>query len=386
MQQELGELVRVSPETFSVRRQRRGRGFVYLDEDGQSAGDEIAERARSLVIPPAWRDVLICSDPLGHIQAVGIDARGRKQYLYHPQFRQQQDLLKFEAMNEFAARLPALREQVDRDLRRHSLSRERVISCAIHLLDLGTFRVGRETYLQNGTYGLSTLRRDHVRLRSRGVIEFDFRAKSGKQRQLTIRDARAARTLERIFAEDPTGEQLFSYLENGWWVDVRSFEVNDRIKELIGEEFSAKDFRTWNATTLAACRLAVYGPVESSSARKKVERQVCKEVSELLGNTPAICRSSYIDPRLFSEFERGVTIEDAVDEISKTDWPFLPQERPQVETAVVELLATADSSAPATTMVDDLTAQVRAVSSRPGRKSDRSDDSLLKALQASLKR
>jgi DNA topoisomerase IB len=286
-----------------------GRGFGYRDADGERVDDEeTLARIRELAIPPAWKEVWICPDPFGHLQATGIDAAGRKQYLYHERWQQRQAERKFELVREFSASLPRLRRGVTADLRRQGMPRERALACAVRLLDLGFFRVGGEVYAEeNESYGLATVRRDHVTLRANEVI-FDFPAKSGQRRVQSIRDPAARRAIELMRRRRSGPEDLLAWRDGREWRDVRSEDVNDYIQGKIGEEFSAKDFRTWHGTVLAAVELAGEPEPASPAQAKRSIRTAVECVSEALGNTPAVCRRSYIDPRVIERFRDGETI------------------------------------------------------------------------------
>jgi DNA topoisomerase IB len=330
-------------------RRRRGRGFEYLDERGHAVRDEeTLARIRALAIPPAWRDVWICPDPLGHLQATGVDAAGRKQYRYHDRWRERRDQAKFDDMIRFAEALPGLRERVDQDLAgRDEPTREVVLAALIRLLDRGFFRIGSEEYAErNGTYGVVTLQREHVRLEG-DLLRFDYLAKGGQRRRVDLFDpdvAAVVRRLKRRRAESPA---LFAYRRTRRWTVVRSEEVGERIKELTGGDFSAKDFRTWNATVLAAVALAVSAAAAGSrTARKRAISRAVTEVSLYLGNTPAVCRRSYIDPRVFHRFEAGVTIGGALGEIAAVQGSGEPAVQGEVEEAVLDLLS-GDVGAPA---------------------------------------
>jgi DNA topoisomerase-1 len=304
-----GRLRRSDCTTQGIARLGAGRGFTYRDADGERIDDEeTLARIRELGIPPAWKEVWICLDPLGHLQATGIDAAGRKQYLYHERWQQRQAERKFEVVREFAAALPRLRRSVTADLRHRGMPRERALACAVRLLDLGFFRVGGEVYAEeNESYGLATVRREHVTLKANEVI-FDFPAKSGQRRVQSIRDPAARRALELMRRRRSGPEDLLAWQDGREWRDVHSHDVNDYIKEKIGERFSAKDFRTWHGTVLAAVELAGE-PAPSSEARaKRSIRAAVERVSEALGNTPAVCRRSYIDPRVIERFRDGETI------------------------------------------------------------------------------
>jgi DNA topoisomerase I len=303
-------------------RRRRGRGFEYLDPGGQRVDDETAERIRRLTIPPAWTDVWICPWPNGHLQATGRDTAGRLQYLYHSEWRTERDREKFERMLEFAGGLPALREQVSTDLAGRGLRRERVLACATRLLDRGFFRIGGESYAEeNGTFGLATLQRRHVRFLADGSMLFAYAAKGGRQRRLRLADDDVRAVLRAIKRRHgPAG--LLAY-RDGRWIDVRSGDINEYIREYSGGPFSAKDFRTWHATVLAAVAVAVLGHrVRSDTGRRRVVLQASREVARYLGNTPAVCRDAYIDPRVFERYYADRTIAVDLDGIAERDaWP-----------------------------------------------------------------
>jgi DNA topoisomerase I len=332
-------LRRVSSEGPGIRRRRRGRGFSYLGPNGTPVrGDETIHRIRALAIPPAWTDVWICPDPLGHLQASGTDAAGRRQYLYHERWRARRDAEKFDRMLAFAHRLPQVRERVAADLERRGLAREKALAVAVRLLDLALFRVGSESYTRdNGSFGLATVRRDHVRT-SGDVVRFDYRAKSGQRRIQEVADAEIApivRTLKRRRDENP---ELLAYRNGSGWRDVRSEDVNAYVKELAGDGFSAKDFRTWHGTVFAAVALAAAGevPVAQGPRRRRISAAV-KEVAAELGNTPAVARASYIDPRMLDRYEEGVTITRRLEETVDGDLAD-PAFRDAVEAAVLDLL------------------------------------------------
>jgi DNA topoisomerase IB len=317
---------------------RRGRGFAYRHADGSLVEDrETLERLRELAIPPAWSEVWICADPRGHLQATGVDAAGRKQYLYHPVWRSRRDREKFDRMLEFAAALPALRRRVTRDLSLPRFPKQKVVACAVRLLDLGFFRIGGEDYAQdNGTFGLATLQREHVTLAPGPTLVFDFPAKGGARRRQSVTD-RAAYEVVSALKRRRTGSELLAFRDGGAWRDVRSSDINDYIRD--AGEFSAKDFRTWNATVLAAVSLAVLGQGGSGSptARKRIVSLAVGEVAHYLGNTPAVCRASYIDPRVIDRFHAGVTVRAV---IGKLGGP--PDDRAAqrvIEAAVLELLS-----------------------------------------------
>jgi DNA topoisomerase IB len=294
-----------------LRRRRAGRGFTYVDEVGARIDDdEVLDRIRALAIPPAWTDVWICSDPRGHIQATGKDAKGRRQYRYHDRWTEQRAAEKFDRILAFARRLPALREQVRADLALDGMPRARVLACAVRLLEVGCFRVGGATYAaQNGSYGLATIRKEHVRVRGE-ALWFDFDAKSGQHLQRVVVDPKVldvVRTLRR--RRSGATDELLAYKdERGRWVDVTADDINGYLREHLGGGFTAKDFRTWVGTVLTAVILADRERPETDRARRKQVREAVGEVAEHLGNTPAVARSAYIDPRVVDRYEDDDTI------------------------------------------------------------------------------
>jgi DNA topoisomerase I len=294
-----------------IRRRRRGKGFQYLDDEGKKITDpEVLERIDELRIPPAWGDVWICPYPFGHLQATGVDAAGRKQYLYHPRWRARRDQEKFDEMIDFARALPLMRKRVARNLRGSELTRERVLACAVRLLDRGFFRVGGEDYaVENESYGLATMRKEHVTVERTGAITFDYPAKSGQRRVQSVVDPDVYEIVKRLKRRRGGGDELLAYQEGRRWRDIKSADINEYVKRVTGGDFSAKDFRTWNATVLAAVALAVSGQAsQSKTGRKRAMTRAVKEVARYLGNTPAVCRASYIDPRVFDRFQGGLTI------------------------------------------------------------------------------
>ena len=342
----MARLRRVDCSAAGITRRRRGRGFEYLDDDGTRIDDpETLERIGELVIPPAWKDVWICPFPMGHIQATGIDAAGRKQYVYHRKWRERRDQEKFDAMVKFARCLPKLRRRVKRDLARPELDQQRVLACAVRLLDRGFFRIGGEDYAEsNDSYGLATMHKKHVTLKKPDFIRFDYPAKSGKRREQSIVDPEVFEIVETLKRRRGGDHELLAYKVGRRWIDVRSEDINGYIKVMAGDDFSAKAFRTWNATVLAAVALAVSGPAGQSSktARKRAVSRAVKEVSHYLGNTPAVCRASYIDPRVFDRFDSGLTISGVLPQLG--DEADLASIHGQVEEAVLELIADNDDS------------------------------------------
>ncbi len=317
-------------------RRRCGSGFSYRDADGERIRDEeTLARIRSLAIPPAWQDVWICPDPTGHIQATGYDEAGRKQYLYHERWHERAAERKFETMREFAVALPRLRGAVTRDIRAEGVPRRRALACAVRLLDLGFLRVGGEEYAEaNGSYGVATIRREHVSI-SRDEMVFDFPAKSGQRRVQSLRDRLARDAIEAMRQRRGGPPDLIVFEEDGSWRDVRSDDVNDYIKAKIGERFSAKDFRTWHGTVLAAVELAAEGPPASRAAAERSIAAAVRRVSDALGNTPAVCRSSYIDPRLLDRYRDGATI----DLRGGGGGTVSPRARARIERKVLDILA-----------------------------------------------
>jgi DNA topoisomerase I len=293
-----------------IARRRRGRGFEYLDAGGERVTDaDVLARIDALVIPPAWKDVWICPHPGGHIQATGSDDRGRKQYLYHPRWRERQDSKKFDDMVVFARALPGLRERVAADLDGDELDREHVLACAVRLLDRGFFRIGSEDYaVTNDTYGLATMRKRHAAVKG-DMLLFDYPAKSGKRRIQAVIDPEIAATVLRLKQRRGGGEELLAFKRSGRWVDVRSHDINSYLKDATGLEISAKDFRTWGATVMAEVALAVAGPAAGTkTGRKRTITRAVKEVAYYLGNTPAVARTSYIDPRVFDRYRDGIVV------------------------------------------------------------------------------
>ena len=303
----------------------------------------VLERVRALGIPPAWTDVWICPHEHGHLQAVGVDAAGRRQYIYHSRWRERRDQQKFDRMLTFARLLPVLRASAARDLELPDLGRRRVLACAVRLLDVGFFRIGGESYAsRNGSFGLATLERRHVKLAGNGRIVFDYPAKSGQRRVQSVVDEDVYEVIRALKRRRSGGDALLAYRreEDGAWVDVRSFEINAYIKELTSADVSAKDFRTWHANLLAATALAVSAWQETQTGREKAIRHAVQEAAYYLGNTPTVCRASYLDPRLFDHYRSGSTVADALQE-AVLEESELPGET--VERALIDLLEEAPS-------------------------------------------
>ena len=295
-------------------RRRSGKGFTYLDTDGSRlTDDEALERIRKLVIPPAWTDVWIATHPNSHIQATGVDAAGRKQYRYHDEWRTARDEAKFDHALEVAARLPKIRERLCADLTEgRGLTRQRVLAAIVRLLDMGMFRIGSDQYAvreDDPSFGLSTLRPEHVRTRG-GCVLLEFTGKSGVSHSSTVDDGEVCAVLRDLKRRRRGEDRLFAYWDRGQrrWQEIRADAINDYLREASGEQMSAKDFRTWHGTVKAAAELAEAGPQPTEAKRKKAVSHAMKEVAELLGNTPAVARASYVDPRVIEAFEEGEVI------------------------------------------------------------------------------
>jgi DNA topoisomerase-1 len=288
-----------------IRRQRRGKGFAYLNGNGKLVRDPYAmARIRSLAIPPAWTDVWICASEYGHLQATGRDAKGRKQYRYHLDFVAIRDSAKYERLVDFAKSLPALRAAVSRHMVLPGLPREKVLATIVHLLDSTLIRIGNDSYArQNDSYGITTLRDSHVKVAG-GELRFQFKGKSGKTWRLTLRDRRIARIIRSC--QELPGQHLFQYLdEKGEVLRVTSTDVNEYLREVTGGEVTAKDFRTWAGTVLAANLLIEIGKPESVTAAKRQIRAAMQEVAARLGNTVAICRKCYVHPSVLEAYGAG---------------------------------------------------------------------------------
>jgi len=303
-------LRRVRPSDPGWSRVRRGRGWTYLDETGARISDpEAIARCTGLAIPPAWRDVWICPHANGHIQALGTDDAGRRQYLYHPQWRARRDRAKHEHVVQLARHLPRARRQVRADLRLPGLGRRRVLALAFRLLDDAYFRAGGESYARdNGSFGLATLRRDHVTVTDDGVW-FGYPAKSGQWRETQVTDPAVVDVVVELLARDDPDPDLLAWQDDdGAWHDVTATEIGEEVRARLGTQARPKDFRTWHATVLAAAALAAEPVPRSARARRRVVAQVVREVADEIGNTPAVARGSYIDPRLIDLWERDTTI------------------------------------------------------------------------------
>ena len=290
-------------------RKRRGKGFAYYDSDGELLTDEkTLQRVKDLVIPPAWKKVWISPHPNGHIQAVGTDAAGRRQYIYHQAWQEERAEEKFDRVLDLSLQLPQWRARVTEDLGAKGLGRDRVLALALHLLDRGYFRAGGEQYAdENESYGLATLLCEHITL-NRDSVMFDYPAKSGVRRTLEITDQAVVRAVRSLMRRDGRTERFLVCRNGSGWTDIRADDLNARFKELVGEDYSVKDLRTWHGTVLAAEAFVDADPPVSPKVVKRVESAVMKEVSEALGNTPAVARGSYVDPRVVRGYEQGQTI------------------------------------------------------------------------------
>jgi DNA topoisomerase I len=330
-----------------ITRRRCGRGFLYRLPDGSKVRDpDLLDRIKSLAIPPAWADVWICPWPNGHIQATGTDNAGRKQYLYHESWRRRRDAEKFRRIREFGLVLPDLRERVSQDLGRSGLVRERVAAAAVRLLDTGFFRVGSEQYAEdNETYGVATLLKSHVRRRGEALV-FDYEAKGSKRRVAVVEDPQLLPLITSLKRRRTGGENLLAWQSPDGWVDLRSDDVNSYIKEHAGEQFSAKDFRTWSATVMAAAGLA-REHLNGETRQKQAVNRVMREVADALGDTPAVSRASYVDPQVVESFENGATVSSrlkaSMDEGAEgMQWPseLDDETRCALERSVIRLLRT----------------------------------------------
>jgi DNA topoisomerase I len=323
-------------------RRSRGRGFEYFDQrTGEKVADvEVLDRIRHLVLPPAWRDVWICPYANGHLQAIGTDAAGRRQYRYHDEWRRRKDAEKFDEMLVFARTLPQARAHIREQLNAtDELTRERVLATSVRLLDQGFFRVGTEEYTaENDSFGLATIRKEHLTVDG-DMLLFEYLAKGGKPRDRHFADPAVADVVRRLKARRGGGPELLAYREDGAWRDVRSGDVNAYIKLITGGDYSAKDFRTWSATVKAAVALASStNALGSPTGRKRAKSFAAQEVAELLGNTPTVARNSYIDPRVFDRYDSGWTIEPALTELGADVDRGTPAFQGTTEQAVLDLL------------------------------------------------
>ena len=348
---EVDDLTRVDPAAPGWTRRRRGRGFSYQDErDCPVTDPEALARIRALAIPPAWQDVWICPLDDGHIQALGTDDAGRRQYRYHDDWRRARDAEKHQRVLTLGRRLPRVRREVALRLGEPGLGPRRVLAAAVRMMDIGVFRAGGEQYAPScdddeGTFGLATLRREHVRLR-RGAILIDYAAKGGIQRTVQLRDPAVHRVVNSLLRRRGGGEELLAYRDGRGWRDVRSSDLNDAVRELAGPRYTCKDLRTWNATVLAAAALAAHaadGVPDTPRGQARLVTAAIREVAEHLGNTPAVARASYVDPRVIERFEQGRTVLPALRRLNGSapaDMTDLSDDlvRVTVEAAVIRLL------------------------------------------------
>ncbi|MER7243223.1 DNA topoisomerase IB [Kribbella sp. NPDC000426] len=309
-------LRRSHPDRPGYSRRRRGSGFSYLDEDGKTIKDaDVIERIRTLAIPPAWDEVWICPHPNGHIQAIGTDQAGRKQYLYHDDWRSAQDDDKHDRVRQLARKLPAFREAVDTDLGTPGLDQRRVLAVALRMLDYGVFRTGNTEYAEEyGSRGAATLLRDDVRV-SDGKVVFDFVAKGGQQRTLELDDDRLAAAVGSLKRGRHKNPRLLVYRDASGYLEIDAGMINERFQELVGEHYTVKDLRTWTATVHAAVDLAEQEPPRTKKALDAAVKDMLAEVSSHLGNTPAVARASYVDPRVITQYEHGHSIAETVDRV-----------------------------------------------------------------------
>ncbi|MBP2290523.1 DNA topoisomerase IB [Azospirillum rugosum] len=298
-------LIYVSDEEPGIRRRRAGKGFTYKWPDGQTVTEEdTLARIRKLAIPPAYRDVWICTEPEGHLQATGRDDKGRKQYRYHPRWTEMREGTKFGRMLEFCRALPAIRQRVDEDLSRRGLPREKVLATVVRLLETTLIRVGNETYArENQSYGLTTLRDDHADIEG-SEIRFSFKGKSGKEWNVSLKDRRLARVVRAC--QDVPGEELFQYMDqDGERHAIASGDVNDYLRAITGQDFTAKDFRTWAGTVLAAMALKEFESFDNKTKAKRNVTRAIEQVASRLGNTASVCRKSYVHPEVLDAYLEG---------------------------------------------------------------------------------
>jgi DNA topoisomerase-1 len=322
-----------------LRRQRRGKGWRFTDAEGRAVDPEARQRIQDLVIPPAWRNVWICPWPNGHIQAVGTDDAGRRQYLYHEQWRRERDEEKHDRVLQLVGKLPEFRAAVGADLAGKGLGCQRVLGGALRMLDRGVFRTGGEEYAEeNGTRGVATLLRDDVIVKGDDLL-FCFTAKGGIERRLRMRDPDLVRLVQALRRARHGAERLLVFRDGRTWREVHADSINERFKELAGAEFTAKDLRTWNATVVAAVAFAEAQQQTSQRGRKRIEVRVMDQVAEQLGNTRTVARRSYVDPRVVRAFDEGRTIERALRKAGSADLHG-DEARATIERAVYRLLTT----------------------------------------------
>ena len=333
-------LVYTSDSEPGITRRGAGKGFSYRGLDGRPIRDKaVLDRIRALAIPPAYTDVWICPDPDGHIQATGRDARGRKQYRHHPRFREVRDSTKYERMLDFAAALPGLRARVDADMGRRGMPREKVLATVVHLLETTMIRVGNADYArQNKSHGLTTLKGRHVRVQG-SEVRFRFKGKSGREWNLGLRDRRVARIVKA--SQDLPGQRLFQYLDDDdQRRGVTSGDVNDYLRDISGAPITAKDFRTWAGTVLAALALAECGAADCDTAARRNIGVAIEQVAARLGNTPTICRKCYVHPAVIDSYLADELVLDLRQQIAdEPDQPGLRPEERMVLTFLRERIA-----------------------------------------------
>jgi DNA topoisomerase I len=298
----------VSDTMPGIRRKRAGKHFSYIGRDGKPIHDEEElKRIRAIGIPPAWKNVWICPNRRGHIQATGRDEKGRKQYRYHPQWRKIRDETKYDRMADFGKALPCIRERVAHDLALPGMPREKVLAAVVRLLDLTSLRIGNEEYArENGSFGLTTMRNDHVDVAGT-KIQFHFRGKSGKEHTVDIKDRQLARIIKKC--QDLPGHELFQYVDEDKELrTIESDDVNEYLRQITGQDFTAKDFRTWAGTVVATCTLQDLGEYESQTQAKKNVVRAVEVAAKHLGNTPAICRKSYVHPEVIDAYLNGTLL------------------------------------------------------------------------------
>jgi DNA topoisomerase I len=327
----------VSDAERGIQRRQEDQGFSYLKPNGEPVSDDASlERIRKLAIPPAWTDVWICPRPNGHLQATGRDARGRKQYKYHPQFREVRESTKYEHMLEFARALPTIRAKLAEHMALRGLPREKVLATVVHLLETTLIRIGNDDYARtNKSYGLTTLRNPHVKVDG-SELRFQFKGKSGKTWRLQVKDRRLARIVKAC--QELPGQELFQYIdENGELKDVSSADVNAYLREITGRDITAKDFRTWAGTVLAALALREFERFDSQAGAKKNLRAAIERVASRLGNTPTICRKCYVHPEVLSAYTEGALLLEIKEQVETELREDLASLKPE-EAAVLSLL------------------------------------------------
>lgn len=343
-------LRRVSPDGPGFSRARSGKGWTYRDTRGLRITDrETVDRIAHLAIPPAYRDVWISPHRNGHIQAVGTDDKGRRQYRYHPDWRTERDRDKHDRILFVARRLPEARRTVREHLSRSGMPRERVLAAAFRLLELGFFRIGGEVYeKENGSFGLATLRKEHVRVGRGGEVQFTYVAKHHVEQDVTIHDTAVRDVVGTLRRRRDGGAELLAWKENGRWNDVSSSDINAYLHDVVGDGVTAKDFRTWHATVIAAEALATrFQENSSGTARRRQVVAAMKEVAGHLGNTPTVARNSYVDPRLVDRFNDGRTVGSTLQEMDPDRESRDDEARQQLEESVLRLIEASDDAAAA---------------------------------------